>query len=163
MVSGIAIIIIVFLPLLSLQGLEGKLFAPVALTISFALGGSLLLSLTVIPVLASFLMRRVEHHEPWLPRKLGELYQPGAPLANADKYATALAAVLAVEPGHAAAMAAQVTLAQALGDTAFRREIAAARERPGAGQSVGKFVLQGGEGWSALGTRHRKEVAQGLE
>ncbi|HVY67120.1 MAG TPA: CusA/CzcA family heavy metal efflux RND transporter [Gammaproteobacteria bacterium] len=76
MASGIAIIILVFLPLLSLQGLEGKLFAPVALTISFALGGSLLLSLTVIPVLASFLMRRVEHHEPWLPRKLGELYRP---------------------------------------------------------------------------------------
>jgi cobalt-zinc-cadmium resistance protein CzcA len=77
MASGIAIIILVFLPLLSLQGLEGKLFAPVALTISFALGGSLLLSLTVIPVLASFLMRSTAaHHEPWLPRKLGELYRP---------------------------------------------------------------------------------------
>jgi heavy metal efflux system protein len=57
MSSGIGIIILVFLPLLSLQGLEGKLFSPVALTISFALGGSLLLSLTVIPVLASYLMR----------------------------------------------------------------------------------------------------------
>lgn len=53
--SGIAIIIIVFLPLLSLQGLEGKLFAPVALTIVFALAGSLLLSLTAIPVFASWL------------------------------------------------------------------------------------------------------------
>jgi cobalt-zinc-cadmium resistance protein CzcA len=76
MASGIAIIILVFLPLLSLQGLEGKLFAPVALTISFALGASLLLSLTVIPVLSSYLMRAVAHREPWLPRKLGELYQP---------------------------------------------------------------------------------------
>jgi cobalt-zinc-cadmium resistance protein CzcA len=76
MSSGIGIIILVFLPLLSLQGLEGKLFAPVALTISFALGGSLLLSLTVIPVLASFLMRSAAHGEPWLPRKLGELYGP---------------------------------------------------------------------------------------
>ena len=76
MASGIAIIILVFLPLLSLQGLEGKLFAPVAVTISFALGASLLLSLTVIPVLASFVMRRVAHGEPWLPRKLGELYRP---------------------------------------------------------------------------------------
>jgi cobalt-zinc-cadmium resistance protein CzcA len=76
MASGIGIIILVFLPLLSLQGLEGKLFAPVALTISFALGASLLLSLTVIPVLASFLMRAVAHEEPWLPRKLGELYAP---------------------------------------------------------------------------------------
>ncbi len=76
MAAGIGIIILVFLPLLSLQGLEGKLFSPVALTISFALGGSLLLSLTVIPVLASFLMRSTAHGEPWLPRKLGELYQP---------------------------------------------------------------------------------------
>jgi heavy metal efflux system protein len=74
--SGIGIIILVFLPLLSLQGLEGKLFSPVALTISFALGGSLLLSLTVIPVLASFLMKAGAHGEPWLPRKLGEIYRP---------------------------------------------------------------------------------------
>jgi len=56
MVSGILIIIIVFLPLLSLQGLEGKLFMPVAATIVFALTSSLLLSLTVIPVLASVLL-----------------------------------------------------------------------------------------------------------
>lgn len=76
MASGIGIIIVVFLPLLSLQGLEGKLFAPVALTISFALGGSLLLSLTVIPVLASLLMRAAPHREPWLPRKLAGLYRP---------------------------------------------------------------------------------------
>jgi heavy metal efflux system protein len=74
--SGILIIIIVFLPLLTLQGLEGKLFSPVALTIVFALGGSLLLSLSVIPVLASFLLKEVTHEEPWLPRKLSGLYQP---------------------------------------------------------------------------------------
>ncbi len=61
--SGIAIIIIVFLPLLSLQGLEGKLFAPVALTIVFALASSLLLSLMVIPVLGSYLLSAA-HHEP---------------------------------------------------------------------------------------------------
>ena len=74
--SGILIIIIVFLPLLTLQGLEGKLFTPVALTIVFALGGSLVLSLSVIPVLASFLLKEVTHEEPWLPRKLLSLYQP---------------------------------------------------------------------------------------
>ena len=74
--SGILIIIIVFLPLLTLQGLEGKLFTPVALTIVFALGGSLILSLSVIPVLASFLLKEVTHEEPWLPRKLLALYQP---------------------------------------------------------------------------------------
>src|SRR5690606_2161673 len=74
--SGIGIIVIVFLPLLSLQGLEGRLFSPVALTISFALGASLVLSLTAIPVFASFLLKHVPSREPWLPRKLGELYEP---------------------------------------------------------------------------------------
>ncbi len=74
--SGILIIITVFLPLLTLQGLEGKFFVPVALTIVFALAGSLLLSLTVIPVLASYLLREVKHEEPWLPRKLLALYEP---------------------------------------------------------------------------------------
>ncbi|MGJ0485087.1 MAG: efflux RND transporter permease subunit [Methylomicrobium sp.] len=74
--SGILIIIIVFLPLLTLQGLEGKLFTPVALTIVFALSGSLVLSLSVIPVVSSFLLKQVSHEEPWLPRQLLKLYQP---------------------------------------------------------------------------------------
>jgi len=56
-ISGVLIIIVVFLPLFSLTGLEGKMFTPLAVTISFALLGSLLLSLTVIPVLASLFMR----------------------------------------------------------------------------------------------------------
>jgi cobalt-zinc-cadmium resistance protein CzcA len=74
--AGILIIITVFLPLLTLQGLEGKLFVPVALTIIFALAGSLLLSLTVIPVLASFLLRGNDHADPWLPRQMLRLYTP---------------------------------------------------------------------------------------
>ncbi|HQS31946.1 MAG: CusA/CzcA family heavy metal efflux RND transporter [Polaromonas sp. 39-63-203] len=74
--AGILIIITVFLPLLTLQGLEGKYFVPVALTIVFALAGSLLLSLTIIPVLASYLLREVKHEDPWLPRKLLALYEP---------------------------------------------------------------------------------------
>ncbi|WOF78102.1 efflux RND transporter permease subunit [Pseudomonas sp. FeN3W] len=65
--SGILIIITVFLPLLTLQDLEGKFFVPVALTIVFALAGSLLLSLTVIPVLSSYLLREVKHEDPGLP------------------------------------------------------------------------------------------------
>ena len=62
-ISGILIIITVFLPLLSLTGLEGRMFAPLAITIAFALIGSLILSLTVIPVLASLLMRDGAHTE----------------------------------------------------------------------------------------------------
>lgn len=74
--AGVLIIITVFLPLLTLQGLEGKLFTPVALTIMFALAGSLFLSLTVIPVLASFLLKEVSHEEPWLVRKALAIYEP---------------------------------------------------------------------------------------
>ncbi|MEK9939626.1 MAG: CusA/CzcA family heavy metal efflux RND transporter, partial [Methylotenera sp.] len=73
--AGILIIITVFVPLLTLQGLEGKLFSPVALTIIFALAGSLLLSLTVIPVLSSFLLKQVSHDEPWLVRKALAIYE----------------------------------------------------------------------------------------
>ena len=72
--SGIVIICLVFLPLLSLQGLEGKLFAPVALTIVFALSSSLLLSLTLIPVIASLLLKPGHHEDVWVMRKLMPLY-----------------------------------------------------------------------------------------
>jgi heavy metal efflux system protein len=77
--SGMAIIALVFLPLLTLQGLEGKLFAPVALTIVLALLSALALALTLIPVLSYFVLkvRAGEHgasHEPWLMRQLGPRY-----------------------------------------------------------------------------------------
>lgn len=73
--AGIVIIALVFLPLLSLQGLEGKLFAPVALTIVFALVGSLLLALTLVPVLASFGLGKGHHGEPWIMRWLSPRYR----------------------------------------------------------------------------------------
>ncbi|WP_165323200.1 efflux RND transporter permease subunit [Rhizorhabdus phycosphaerae] len=72
--AGIVIIALVFLPLLSLQGLEGKLFAPVALTIVFALAGSLLLALTLVPVLASYGLKSGHHGEPWIMRWLNPRY-----------------------------------------------------------------------------------------
>ena len=74
--AGVAIIIIVFLPLMTLQGLEGKLFIPVALTIVFALAGSLLLSLTFVPMLASYLLKEAGHGEPWLVRNAMAIYVP---------------------------------------------------------------------------------------
>jgi cobalt-zinc-cadmium resistance protein CzcA len=74
--TGIIVIITVFLPLLTLQGMEGKFFVPVAVTIVFALACSLILSLTVIPVIASYLLTSVPHEEPWLPRKLLQWYMP---------------------------------------------------------------------------------------
>ena len=74
--SGVFIICLVFVPLLTLSGLEGKLFTPVALTIVFALAASLLLSLTVVPVLASYLLGSHAHREPWLMRALNAAYAP---------------------------------------------------------------------------------------
>lgn len=74
--SGMAIIALVFLPLLTLQGLEGKLFSPVALTIVLALLSALLLSLTLIPVLAFYLLKvKQGHHEPWLMRQIAPRYE----------------------------------------------------------------------------------------
>ncbi|WP_417616580.1 efflux RND transporter permease subunit [Parasphingorhabdus sp.] len=74
--SGLAIIALVFLPLLTLEGLEGKLFAPVALTIVLALLAALILSLTLVPVLAYFVLKiPAGHHEPWLMRKLSPFYE----------------------------------------------------------------------------------------
>ena len=72
--AGILIICLVFLPLLTLQGLEGKMFAPVALTIIYALSASLLLALTVVPVIASFALKAGAHEEPWLMRRLAPTY-----------------------------------------------------------------------------------------
>ncbi len=75
--SGMAIIALVFLPLLTLQGLEGKLFAPVALTIVLALLSALVLSLTLVPVMAFYVLKVKAdegHHEPWLMRKVSPRY-----------------------------------------------------------------------------------------
>lgn len=74
--SGILIIAVVFLPLLTLEGLEGKLFAPVALTIVFALFGSLILSLTLIPVVSSLILKSTPHEETRLGAFFSRLYTP---------------------------------------------------------------------------------------
>lgn len=74
-VAGVFIIGVVFLPLLSLEGLEGKLFAPVAVTIIMALASSLLVAFTLIPALASLALKEEGAHEPWLMQKIHVLYQ----------------------------------------------------------------------------------------
>ncbi|MGR6504269.1 efflux RND transporter permease subunit [Shewanella sp. Koi 1] len=73
-VSGTVIVIIVFSPLLTLSGLEGKLFTPVAITIVFAMLSALVLSLTVIPVIASYLVNEKAAKEPKAIDKLKHLY-----------------------------------------------------------------------------------------
>ncbi len=73
---AIAIIIVVFLPLFSLQGLEGKLFKPMAFNISFAMAGSLLLTLTLIPVLAAIVLKPRDERDTWLVALLKRRYLP---------------------------------------------------------------------------------------
>ena len=74
-VFGIFIIIVVFLPLFTLQGFEGKMFSPLAFTISFGLLGSLILSLTFVPMLCTFVLKQVPHeHDPFHIRWMKSIY-----------------------------------------------------------------------------------------
>lgn len=73
---AILIIIVVFLPLFALEGLEGKLFKPMAFNISFAMAGSLLLTLTLIPVLAALILKPKEERDTWLVRVIKARYLP---------------------------------------------------------------------------------------
>jgi len=75
-ITGVLIIIIVFMPLLTLEGLEGKLFRPVALSIIFALFSSLVLALTLIPVLSSFILKKRPDKESALIKLLTKWYRP---------------------------------------------------------------------------------------
>ncbi|MET3225617.1 cobalt-zinc-cadmium resistance protein CzcA [Bradyrhizobium diazoefficiens] len=94
--SGVLIIMIVFVPLLTLQGLEGKLFIPVALAIIFALAGSLLLALTVIPVATSFLLKSAGHGEPLLIRLAQRVYAPALDWSLRNERKVIAAALLAL-------------------------------------------------------------------
>src|SRR5438309_6249240 len=73
-IFGVSIIILVFLPLMTLEGMEGKMFAPLAYTIAIALAISLVLSLTLSPVLASYLLKGGSEHDTWLVRMLKRPY-----------------------------------------------------------------------------------------
>ena len=73
---AILIIIVVFLPLFSLTGLEGKLFKPMAYAITFAMAGSLVLSLTLVPVLASLLLKPQPERDTWLLALAKRIYTP---------------------------------------------------------------------------------------
>lgn len=73
---AIVIIIVVFLPLFALEGLEGKLFKPMAFNISFAMAGSLLLTLTLIPVLAALILKPKPERDTWLVRVIKSGYLP---------------------------------------------------------------------------------------
>ncbi len=75
-VSGVVIIIVFFVPILTLQGLEGKMFRPLAQSIVYALLGTLVLSITIIPVVSSLVLKATPHSETFLTRFLNRAYAP---------------------------------------------------------------------------------------
>jgi cobalt-zinc-cadmium resistance protein CzcA len=89
---GELIIAVVYLPILFLEGTEGKLFRPMALTVLFALAGSLVISLTLMPVLATWLARE-EEHEPLIMRLFHRAYRP---LVRAAVYHPVVISLVAV-------------------------------------------------------------------
>jgi heavy metal efflux system protein len=97
---GVAIIIAVYLPILTLQGLEGRMFRPMAITVCSALLGSLLLALTVVPTLSSYCLKtRVAHRtnfsEKWF-QKLRQFYERTLDIALHHKWSLLTVAVLLV-------------------------------------------------------------------
>ncbi|MFZ9507477.1 MAG: efflux RND transporter permease subunit [Burkholderiaceae bacterium] len=92
-IFGIAIIILVFLPLMTLQGIEGKMFAPLALTIAMALAVSLVVSLLLSPVLCSLFLKGGGDHETWLIAFLKRRYTPLLDAALGRPWVTVGAAV----------------------------------------------------------------------
>ncbi len=75
-VSGVVIIIVFFVPILTLQGLEGKMFRPLVQSIVYALLGTLVLSITIIPVVSSLVLKATPHSETFLTRFLNRIYAP---------------------------------------------------------------------------------------
>jgi heavy metal efflux system protein len=94
-VFGVGVIILVFVPLMTLQGMEGKMFAPLAYTIAIALFVSLVLSLTLTPVLSSYLLKGGADHDTWLIRTMKKPYVPMLEWAVANSKKTVSLAVAA--------------------------------------------------------------------
>jgi cobalt-zinc-cadmium resistance protein CzcA len=92
---AILIIIVVFLPLFSLTGLEGKLFKPMAYTITFAMAGSLLLTMTLVPVLSALILKPKQEKDTFLIRGAKKVYLPLLDWALEHKK-TVIAAALAL-------------------------------------------------------------------
>ena len=92
-VFAVGIIMIVYLPILALRGVEGKMFRPMALTVVFALAASLVCALTLMPVLASLFLKRVSEKEPALFRLAKRLYVPALDQAMRRKTVTVGVAV----------------------------------------------------------------------
>jgi len=104
---GELVIMIVYVPILALEGIEGKLFRPMALTVIFALIGSMILSMTLMPVLASLVLpRKVEARDNALMRALAFVYRPV--LRAALRHRLVVVALALVALGNAAFLATRL-------------------------------------------------------
>jgi len=102
---GVLIIVLVYVPILTLRGVEGKMFRPMAMTVLFALAASLVIAIVVMPVLSSYVFRkRITENETWLMRMAGNAYVPVLrkvlrfPLLTAGAAALVFAGSLAIVP-----------------------------------------------------------------
>ncbi|MBS2033325.1 MAG: efflux RND transporter permease subunit, partial [Deltaproteobacteria bacterium] len=93
---SLAIIIVAYVPIFSLQRVEGRIFAPMANTVASALVGALLFSLTLVPVLCVLMLKNVEHKESPVVRWAERLYAPSLDFVLRNKIATVAAALLAL-------------------------------------------------------------------
>ena len=101
MVFGVSIITIVYIPILALGGIEGKMFQPMAFTVIFALTGALLLALTLVPVLCYYFLSRIripinarEPEDTWLMRGFKQSYRPVLHFALARRWLVVLVTLL---------------------------------------------------------------------
>ncbi|MCI0541655.1 MAG: CusA/CzcA family heavy metal efflux RND transporter [Verrucomicrobiales bacterium] len=95
MFFGVLIITVVYFPILALTGIEGKMFRPMAFTVIFALAGSLVLALTLMPVLCTYFLRGIiREHDNWLVRFFKALYTPLLAWALRFKVVVVAAAVV---------------------------------------------------------------------
>lgn len=95
-VFAIVIIIIVFLPLFTLEGVEGKMFKPMAYAISFAMLGSLIFSLTIVPVLCSYFLKGGSEEDTWVMRKIKRPYLPALRWSLGNRKKTLFGALAAL-------------------------------------------------------------------
>ena len=92
---AVGIIILVYIPILTLTGIEGKMFRPMAMTVIFALAGSLLIAVLLMPVLASFFLKGEDEKETWLMRRMRVRYDPALNWAMRNRRVVAITGVVA--------------------------------------------------------------------
>ncbi len=96
---GVLIIAVVYVPVLLLQGVEGKMFRPMALTVLFAIGTAFVLTFTWVPALGALMLTKVHNREPWVVRALRRFYTPAVEYLTAHPLPAVVASLVLVCAG----------------------------------------------------------------